>query len=844
MMTAPAGDEEFRKKITATLLSGTTLIVLDNVEGPLLASSLAAALTADTWSDRILGQSAMVTLPQHVTWVATGNNLQLGGDLARRCYWIRLDAHTSRPWQRTGFRHPDLLGWVSAQRGDLVHALLTLSQAWYHAGQPAAVTPILGSFEAWTRTIGGILTHVGVPGFLANLGDLYAQVDEGDSGQWTAFLHAWLTTYGERLIAVAELTEDLLVEGSAVRDVLPDDLADSLPTRDGETGRFRRKLGHALRQRVERRFGEEDVYLARSEDRHKKVALWRVRRGRGEVRGSHSLVPPVPPSSLPPAADADAPPMTPHTSLTLPGLALPGPDEDPDPTCTSEATEGHAPSRLLPSGLTSSTACPPAAYRLITDATNLADALQAIGDCRVLGVDTETTGLDPLTDRLRLLQLAAPGWPVLVIDLWTIPEGARVPLQRLLTQPSTVKVFHNAKFDLQFLRQAGLPVQGLLGDTMLAAQLLDAGLQTRPQSLADLVDRFLHEVLAKEAQRSDWGGTLTPDQLQYAATDAAILLRLREVLLPALQAAGLAEAATLEWRCLPAVAEMELHGMGIDQAHLTTLRQQLQTETAQAAMALTALLPPAWETDVTPLFAAAAAAPINLDSPTQLLQALQRLGVPVTSTTRGALAPLAASVTVVQAVLEYRRVRKALTFTEALPSHVHPATGRLHATYWQLGAATGRFACSDPNVQQIPRTAAFRQCFIAPPGSLLVIADYSQIELRVMAELSGDARMLAAYQAGEDLHTLTAALLLDKPHGAGHPGRTPGRQGGEFRVALCHERRGITGLCAAQLRRDPDGGSGPGIPSGLLYRLCRRGAVAGADPCRHAADGEPDPAWP
>jgi hypothetical protein len=110
IMTAPAGDEEFRKKITATLLSGTTLIVLDNVEGQLLAGSLAAALTTDTWSDRLLGQSLMVTLPQQVTWVATGNNLQLAGDLARRCYWIRLDAQTARPWQRTGFRHPDLLG--------------------------------------------------------------------------------------------------------------------------------------------------------------------------------------------------------------------------------------------------------------------------------------------------------------------------------------------------------------------------------------------------------------------------------------------------------------------------------------------------------------------------------------------------------------------------------------------------------------------------------------------------------------------------------------------------------------------------------------------------------------
>jgi DNA polymerase I len=207
---------------------------------------------------------------------------------------------------------------------------------------------------------------------------------------------------------------------------------------------------------------------------------------------------------------------------------------------------------------------------------------------------------------------------------------------------------------------------------------------------------------------------------------------------------------------------MELYGMGIDQAHLTTLGQQLAAETLQAAAMLTQLLQPERESDPAPRLTPPAET-INLDSPAQVFQALQRLGVPGERTARWALTPLATSFPVVQAVLEYRRVRKALTFTQALPTHVHPTMGRIHATYWQLGAATGRFSCSDPNLQQIPRTAAFRRCFIAPPGSRLVIADYSQIELRVMAELSGDPRLLAAYRAGDDLHTLTAALLLDKP---------------------------------------------------------------------------------
>jgi DNA polymerase-1 len=400
-------------------------------------------------------------------------------------------------------------------------------------------------------------------------------------------------------------------------------------------------------------------------------------------------------------------------------------------------------------------------YRVIRDPDTLAQAIDALSHSTIIGIDTETTGLDPLTDRLRLLQLTAPGWPVLVIDLWQIPEGTREPLRRLLTQPSRVKIFHNAKFDLKFLRQAGLQVHGPFIDTMLASQLLDAGLRSRRHGLADVVRHFLHAELDKELQSSDWSGVLTPEQLQYAATDAAVLLRLRDVLLPALQAAGLAEAAVLEWRCLPAVAAMEWSGIGVDQVHLTALGQQLERETAQAATTLTGLLHPPQETEQAALFAGPPA-PINLDSPSQVLHALQALGVPVESTAKWALAPLTEAFPVVKALLAYRHVRKALSLACSLPAHIHPVTGRMHATYWQLGAATGRFSCSDPNLQQMPRTAAFRRCVVAAPGYRLVMADYSQIELRVMAELSGDPRMLAAYQAGEDLHRLTAALLLDK----------------------------------------------------------------------------------
>lgn len=117
MMSAVEHDEEWRKQITATLMMGSTMIIIDNVEHPLSAPSLARALTTTIWKDRILGRSEMVVLAQRATWIATGNNIQLRGDLPRRCYPIRLDARVAQPWKRTGFKHPNLVQWVNQNRG-------------------------------------------------------------------------------------------------------------------------------------------------------------------------------------------------------------------------------------------------------------------------------------------------------------------------------------------------------------------------------------------------------------------------------------------------------------------------------------------------------------------------------------------------------------------------------------------------------------------------------------------------------------------------------------------------------------------------------------------------------
>src|SRR5262249_29538717 len=129
-------DDEWRKTLTATIQAGQCLTIFDNVDQVLSSPSLALALTAGTWTDRVLGFTDIITLPQRTVFVGTGNNIALGGDLPRRCYWIRLDAQCSEPWRNRQFRHPDLPGWVRANRGRLLSASLTLARAWFVAGCP------------------------------------------------------------------------------------------------------------------------------------------------------------------------------------------------------------------------------------------------------------------------------------------------------------------------------------------------------------------------------------------------------------------------------------------------------------------------------------------------------------------------------------------------------------------------------------------------------------------------------------------------------------------------------------------------------------------------------------
>ena len=278
MLGAPRDEEEWRKQITAKLAAGTTMVTVDNVEGALYAPSLARALTARTWTDRVLGRSETVTVSQRATWIATGNNIQLRGDLPRRCYWIRLDARESRPWQRENFKHPDLLGWVTKNRGRLVHALLTLARAWFAAGKPKAPDlPQLGSFEVWAETVGGMVAFAGIPDFLGNLAALYDQAD-ASGAEWETFLQAWWEELdASKPTTVAELSK-VITTNDDLRGALPGDLAEAFGK---SAGSFSRRLGTALAKRAGTRYGDDGMHIVRAGE-FRRAARWKLELGSAE----------------------------------------------------------------------------------------------------------------------------------------------------------------------------------------------------------------------------------------------------------------------------------------------------------------------------------------------------------------------------------------------------------------------------------------------------------------------------------------------------------------------------------------------------------------------------------
>ena len=390
-------------------------------------------------------------------------------------------------------------------------------------------------------------------------------------------------------------------------------------------------------------------------------------------------------------------------------------------------------------------------YQIITDVTTLSGIAEKLQKAVVVGLDTETTSLSPRDGKVRLLQIATPD-ETFVIDLFEVQDLS--PLKDVL-EDGPVKVLHNSKFDYAFLfAERGIALHPVF-DTMLAAQVLAGGDQRPSFSLEAVAERFLEETLDKSAGREDWSGELSEGQLEYAARDAAILLPLHEKLAAALEEEKLTSVSKIEFRAVAAIAEMELSGVKLDVARWKELEKTIRVRRDEAAEELEAQFPQ--PEGILPLEGLGPR--LNLNSPQQITDAFRSLGVDLPDTKVWTL--LKVDHPAAKLLLKYRELQKKLgTYLETYPRYIDPGSGRIHANFLQCRVPTGRLACTNPNIQQIPHEDEFRSCFVAEEGNTLVIADYSQIELRILAEVSDDAGFVEAFQKGEDLHRVTAATMF------------------------------------------------------------------------------------
>ncbi|MCS6807553.1 MAG: DNA polymerase I [Bacteroidota bacterium] len=349
---------------------------------------------------------------------------------------------------------------------------------------------------------------------------------------------------------------------------------------------------------------------------------------------------------------------------------------------------------------------------------------------------------------------------------WHFPE-ALLPIKALLENADIPKCGQNAKFDVLVLRRYGIAVSAVEFDTMLASYILNADMQHNMDALAERWLRYAPIPITaligeKKKQQLSMADVALERVAEYAAEDADVTLRLRNVLYTKLQAEGLLEfAQRVEFPMVEVLAEMEYQGVAVDVLVLRNIGMMIQGEIETLKRSI-------WEE---------AGAEFNVDSTKQLGEVLfERMGIPPVkktktgySTDSSVLEELATAYPIAEKILEYRQLAKLQsTYVEALPRLINPHTGRIHTTYNSTVTSTGRLSSTDPNLQNIPvRTElgmGIRKAFIADtrkhPDIVLLSADYSQIELRIMAYMSRDETLIRAFQQGRDIHAATAAVLF------------------------------------------------------------------------------------
>jgi len=427
-----------------------------------------------------------------------------------------------------------------------------------------------------------------------------------------------------------------------------------------------------------------------------------------------------------------------------------------------------APARLQPSGGRRK-------YVTVGDERALRALLATLERAPLVGFDTETTGLEPMLARLVGMSFACGDTAAYLPLAHEYPgapeqlgaERALALLKHWLEDAARAKVGQNLKFDAHILANHGVSLAGIAHDTLLESYVYEVHERHDLDSLAlrHLGWRTISydEVTGKGASRIPFSAVDVQRATEYAAEDADCALAVHEAIFPKIETDEKLKFVyeRIEMPALPVLLRMERNGVLLDSGKLERQSHELGKEMLE-------LEQKAYQ---------AAGQPFNLNSPKQIQEILfERQGLPVKkwtpagapSTDEDVLAELAQDYPLPKILLEFRALAKLKsTYTDKLPRMVNPQTGRVHTTYSQAVAVTGRLASNDPNLQNIPiRTAAgrrIREAFVAPPGWKMVSADYSQIELRIMAHLSGDEGLRHAFAHGHDVHRATAAEVFGRP---------------------------------------------------------------------------------
>jgi DNA polymerase-1 len=412
-------------------------------------------------------------------------------------------------------------------------------------------------------------------------------------------------------------------------------------------------------------------------------------------------------------------------------------------------------------------------YCLVDTPEALAEMTAGLEGVKQLAFDTETTSTQPTRTRLVGISLSAhagKGWYVPLLG----PLGSRTleleqvreALEEIFTDSQVTKIAHNLKFDLLVLQNAGFTVTGPFFDTMIAAWLLDSDRLTYKLdalSLEYLNHRCIPitDLIGTGRDQVTMDAVDCPTVATYAAEDAEVTLRLAQRLESLCKREGLDELLTeLEMPLVPVLARMEQDGVKVDPQRL----REMEVELSAAADAIREQI------------LEAAGTQFNPDSPKQLAEILfEKLGLPILkrkktgpSTDQSVLEELAIEHPLPDLILQYRKLTKLIgTYLKALATCIHPRTGRVHPSFHQTGTSTGRLSCSDPNLQNIPiRTdqgRRIRSAFVAEEGCVLLAADYSQIELRMLAHLCRDETLMAAFREDQDIHRTVASQVFSVP---------------------------------------------------------------------------------